>query len=352
MTGIRGHLWPAVAGVLALALVALALAWGWRRLPGAALAPAAAPAASSPVTVVDGTTVVRLGLAAQRRSGLRAEPLAPAAPPAGAVTYGTVMDLRPLVDWASKLSGAAAQAQAARAQAGAAEADADRTRALYRDDRNASLKSLQAARAAADQAKANADAAAAALAALRSEGRLQFGPALADDFARHPGAAPPDGRLAVVRVAMRPGAPAPRIVEVAYGSAQRHRARWLSPAPQADAQLGADVQLYEVGHALPANASVTIYLAGSASGSPGVFVPLRAVIWYAGQPWVYVQRNDTRFARIALPDAQELPQGFFASEGLHPGQKVVTRGAGLLLSQEQIPPPGSSTACKDPECDD
>jgi multidrug efflux system membrane fusion protein len=350
--GIRRHLWPAVAGALALALVALAVAWGSRRGPDAALATAPAPSASGPVAVVDGTTVVRLGLAAQRRSGLRAEPLAPAAPPAGTVTYGTVMDLRPLVDWASKLSGAAARAQAAQAQAGADEAEVERTRALYRDDRNASLKSLQAAQATAEQAKANADAAAAALDALRSEGRLQFGPSLADDTARHPGAVPRDGRLAVVRVAMRPGAAAPRCVEVAYGSAQRHRARWLSPAPQADAQLGADVQLYEVDRALPAHASVTVYLCRSASGSPGVFVPLPAVVWYADQPWVYVLRDDTHFARVALPDARELPQGFFASEGLQPGQKVVTRGAGLLLSQEQIPPPGSSTACKDPECDD
>lgn len=350
--GIRRHVCPAVAGVLALALIALAVAWGLRPGPDAAIATAPAFAASGPVAVVDGTTVVKLGLAAQRRSGLRAEPLAPAAPPAGTVTYGTVMDLRPLVDWASKLSGAAAQAQATRTQAAVAEADLERTRALYRDDRNASLKSLQAAQAAADQAKANADAATAALAALRSEGRLQFGRALADDIARHPEAVPRDDRLAVVRVAMRPGAPVPRRAEVAYASAQRHPARWLSAAPQAYAKLGAEVQLYEVDHALPAHASVTVYLAGPASGSPGVFVPLPAVVWYAGQPWVYLQRDDTHFARLPLPDAQELPQGFFASEGLHPGQKVVTRGAGLLLSQEQIPPPGSSTACKDPECDD
>lgn len=320
--------------------------------PAAAVAPAPPPAApaSRPISVIDGMTVVELSLAMQRRAGVQSQPLRLAAAPVGATTNGVVLDLQPLVVWASKLTGAEATAAAARAQAQAADADLARTRALYRDDQIVSLKSLQAAQSSAALATANARAAEAALKALRSEGRLTFGEAIASDIEHHAGLSLRDH--AVIRVAMTSAGLAPRTVQVAYGSGQPAPARWLSRAPQADAQLGADVQLYEADRALPADASVVVHLPGAASVGQGIFVPLQAVVWYADQPWVYVQRDPTHFARVALIDAQEQPEGFFVPQGLRAGQQVVTRGAGLLLSQEQTPPPGSGSGCKDPECDD
>ena len=88
----------------------------------------------------------------------------------------------------------------------------------------------------------------------------------------------------------------------------------------------------------------------SAQTTQGTFVPSSAVVWYAGQPWVYVQDRPTRFARRPLGRAAEAAGGFFVTEGLQPGERVVTGGAGLLLSEEQRPPPGGA-GCKDPECD-
>jgi membrane fusion protein, multidrug efflux system len=83
----------------------------------------------------------------------------------------------------------------------------------------------------------------------------------------------------------------------------------------------------------------------------GVFVPLSAAIWYADQPWAYVRRDASHFARVPLLQATETSDGYIAHGGIAAGASVVTQGAGLLLSQEQTPPPNAAP-CKDPECDD
>ena len=341
------------AGV-AVAFIALCAACDTDEPSGAAARSAqpAASAASSPVAVVDGVTVVEVSLAAQRSGGIAVQPLVAASAPAGATSDAIAADLQPLADWWARLSAARSQAAAAQAQAAAANADLARTRALHDDDRNASLKSLQAAQAAADAANAGAQAAQAALQGLRRQGALQFGAGLADDRGRDEHDALLSGRHAILRVAIPPGQPAPRAATASCGGGPRLAARWIAASPQADAQLGADVQLYETDRPLPANASCSVAFAAPASANRGVLVPPEAVLWFADQPWVYVRRDATHFARTALPGAIEQPQGFFAPASLAAGAQVVTRGAGLLLAQEQAPPPGGGTACKDPECDD
>ena len=92
------------------------------------------------------------------------------------------------------------------------------------------------------------------------------------------------------------------------------------------------------------------YLPTSAAAVQGVVVPSGAVVWYAGQPWAYVQAGPTRFARRPLGQAAETDGGFFVTGDLKAGDRVVTSGAQLLLSEEQRPP-STGAGCKDPECD-
>lgn len=343
-------------GAISLALLVLVVAgtgaawWFNRRVPDTT---SSTPPPAGAVSVVDGVTVVQLAAAVQRRSGLVAAPVAAAEVASESTVYGVVVDLQPLVDWHARFVTATAQAQAARSQQAAAEAELERTRALYDDARNASRKALDAAQASAQRERAAAQAAAAMLDALREQAAQQFGPVLA-------GWAVADGadlrRLLGRRdsiVAIAPGAQVqapPRALSVAMGGGARLPATWLSAAPQADARLGAGLQWYRVAAPLPANANVQAFLPATV-GRQGVFVPSQAVIWYADQPWTYVRRDASHFARVPLLGATETDGGFVAPAGIAPGQQVVTQGAGLLLSQEQLPPPGAP-ACKDPECDD
>ncbi len=342
--------------VLGAGMLALAGAWLYRApVPaGAAAAAVPAAAASSAVSVVDGLTVVRLAPEVQRRSGLATQTVGAGVPPGGAIAYGTVMDLRPLIDWRGRYEAALAQAAGASAQVGAAAAELARDRKLYDDGQNVSLKAVQVAQASARQASAAADAARALLKALHAEAAQRFGSVVSRWAVQ--GGTPLDRlfsrRAALVRAALPPGlAQPPRTVEVALDDAAAHRATWVSAAAQADPRLGASLQLYETDGGWPAGASVMVRLIGPAAASPGTFVPRDAVVWYAGQPWAYVQRDRSHFARVPLLGAAETADGYVAAVGIAAGTQVVIRGAGLLLSQEQIPPPGG-TGCKDPECDD
>jgi membrane fusion protein, multidrug efflux system len=339
-----------VAAVLAL-LVVVAGAWWFMR--GSAR-PAAAQAGAPPraVSVVNGVTVVEIKPAVQRASGLQEQAIGPAAASeAGATIYGVVLDLQPLLDWRGKEAAARAQDEAAKAQWAVARAELQRQRLLRADDQNASLKAVQAAQAEEARAHSAASAADASLRALQADALQQFGPVLAGWARTGQGAMPQLAaqHASLVGMALGERTP-PSTLQVSAGAGPRRTASWIGRAARADPRLGAGLQVYLVPASLPANASVIASLAAPAAPN-GVFVPLSAVIWYADQPWAYVRRDASHFARVPLLQATETPDGYFAHGGIASGASVVTQGAGLLLSQEQTPPPNAAP-CKDPECDD
>ncbi len=343
----RTQAYVAGAALLLAALAAGAAWWTWER-DHAKASPSAALEGS--VTVVDGVTVVRVDPAVQRRSGITSEParIATRAAQANRAVPGVVVDLQPLLDWRGRVAAARAQSQAAHAQWDTSQRELRRTQSLFADDRNASQKELEAARGAEAKDRAQAQAADAASNALQAQGHQQFGPVLT-------GWAAAGGKLDAllarhdVVVAFALGANPPRVIEVDGAPSRRTQGSWIAPAAQADAKLGTGLQLYRVAGPLPVNATV---VGRVPEGAPttGVLVPLPAVVWQAGQPWAYVRRDGSHFARIWLQQSTETQDGFVVPGAIRPGEQLVTQGTQLLLSQEQLPPPGSG-GCKDPECD-
>ncbi|MEO8039269.1 MAG: hypothetical protein ABI794_10900, partial [Betaproteobacteria bacterium] len=119
------------------------------------------------------------------------------------------------------------------------------------------------------------------------------------------------------------------------GGGTRARARLLSAAPGAAPGAIGSTWFYRVGAAgLRSGARVTGYLSTGEGKAKGVIVPERAVVWHAGRPWIYVQRDADRFVRTAVSANRLIPGGWFNTEGLEPGEPVVVTGAQLLLSEE------------------
>lgn len=337
----------AIAILLALAAIAAGWFFGMR---GGDTATPAQP--TGPVTVVDGVTIVQVDPAVQRRSGIATEPAKAVGVEASRkqlAVPGVVIDLQPLIAWRSRVVAGRAQQSAAQSQVDASDQELQRTRALYADAQNASRKALEAAQAAQARDRAQLDAAAASVRAIEEEGRLQFGPALtaSGETKRQVSEALLGRRESLVAVAIAPGLAPPSRLDIEAPGRQTLAGTWLSAAAAADPRLGAGLQLYRVPAFLPANTAVTAYLGADVSG---VLVPLPAVIWQAGQPWAYLRRDRSHFARTALLEAKETREGFVVPHAIRPGEEVVTQGAQLLLSQEQLPPPGGS-GCRDPECD-
>jgi multidrug efflux system membrane fusion protein len=325
---------------------------------------APAPAASAPgVQTIDGETVVTVAPAVQRASGIDVAPLAPPAFAAERIAYATFIDPQPLFDLGARLAAARADRDGIRAQAEASQAEAARMQALYDDDRNVSLKSVQGARAAARADQARLRAAETTQNGVATSLRQQFGAPLAN------AAAAPDGGLfrqlsdglaAVVRVTLPAGDNTPAPPRIAIDAPDGHRipARKLSAAPQIDPLIQGASDFYLAERALPAGSRAIAHMADPAPAGKGagLLLPAGALIWYGGQRWAYVRTAADRFTRRpALPaDAAAAAgdAGIIVASGFRAGDEVVVRGAQLLLSEEQRPQ-GIATQCKDPpECDD
>ncbi len=314
-------------------------------------------AQSQRVQIVNGETVVIVPTDVQRASHIDVEPLSASAFQPENTAYATVIDLQSFFDLRNRVAAARADRESMWAQADASRAQYERNRVLFEDDRNVSQKSLQDARAVMQTNQAKLQAAEAAQNGLDATLRQQFGDALASAAM----ASVSDllqrlltGRAVVLRVTLlaNDGASAPAQITVDGLDGQPIPARKLSASPQSDPAIQGDPWFYAAERALPIGTRTTAHVPSGDKSTPGLLIPESAVVWYGGQPWVYVRTDADRFTRRYVPSASAVDHGFVVTGSFRAGEEVVTRGAQLLLSEE-LRPPGIATQCKDPpECDE
>jgi hypothetical protein len=66
----------------------------------------------------------------------------------------------------------------------------------------------------------------------------------------------------------------------------------------------------------------------------GVVIPAAAAVMSEGKYWCYVEKKPGAFERIELDTSKPTPDGYFVTEGVAAGDKVVTTAAGQLLAKE------------------
>lgn len=72
----------------------------------------------------------------------------------------------------------------------------------------------------------------------------------------------------------------------------------------------------------------------------GVEIPSAAVVIFAGQSWCYIETAPGTYERKLVTLDHPTTDGFLAKTGFAPGQRVVVRGASMLLSREAGPGDG------------
>ncbi|GAP38451.1 hypothetical protein [Piscinibacter sakaiensis] len=378
------------------------------------------PVASHLDDAAEGPPAVLLGRRAQQRLGL-----AVAAPLEARLSlrephWLSVVDPQPLAQAREQLRLARAAVAQAAATAQASEAERQRVQALFDDDRNASQRQLEQARAQARIDQAQARAAEARLEgqqeALRAawgrelaasvepggpraadRGRADAttaGPATADRVAAllagrlvllrlvQPAdvADPPPARLELPPARPGPVPPAAAAAAEADGPARSpdappgRIARRLAALPAGagaapEASAGGRQWLYLApGGGLAVGQRLLAHGAGDGAAREGLLVPAAAIVWHAGQPWIYVRESGRdedegaeaapapaspsasmpgagaaarpaeavakdRFQRRALPAARRVGEQWFVP-GLSEDDPVVVRGAQVLLSEE------------------
>jgi hypothetical protein len=292
------------------------------------------------VSTEDGETVVKLDQATQEKSGIATSLLKAVSHQEEMKAYGLVMDLRPLVDLRNSFAMAKAQVAKAGASLDASRKEYERLK-LLQENQNISAKVFQAAEAAWRSDQANAEAAETALHVLTEAARQRWGAVLAqwlfDDAkgferliqrqdvllqitfppASRPSTTPgnarvqtPEGRLAPVSLVSPAPSTDPRIQGMSFFYAAQAQMSGLLP--------GMNVLAY-----VPRGSQVR-----------GVIVPAGAVVWWQGEAWIYVQKGSDHFVRRGIATEMPVENGWFVGKGLAPGDRVVVRGAQLLLSEE------------------
>ncbi len=278
-----------------------------------------------------GNVVVAIQPAAQKAMGLATMKLDAVVRPVEVEAYGFILDPAPLSKLNSDLVSARAALDASRAQY-------LRSRRLYREQKNVSLRDLQGAQASylADQSRLDAleqrlrDEWGAEIAQMEPAYRSQLISALIDR------------RQALARATVPAGKVLDRLPASAEVVVLGHERRPLSAravyyAPQIDRNMQGQSFLLRLNadrFLLLPGAAISAALPVSSAREHGVMVPRSSVVRHAGKDWVYQALSADSFTRREIRPAQILPDGYFVIDNLRPGARVVVTGAQSLLSEE------------------
>jgi hypothetical protein len=278
-----------------------------------------------------GHVFIAIGRSAQKEIGISTEILRPVVRPLEVEAYGFVLDPAPL----SKLNAELASAQAS---LDASSAQYRRTKRLYGEQKNASLRDLQSAEATYlnDQAR---------VAALEQQLRDAWGREIAQmDFRARSElvSALIDRREVIMRVTAPIGEmidDSSRSAEVSVIGHERQplAARAVYDAPTVDERMqGQAFLLLIVTREFPIRpgTAVSARLPTSGKSEHGVIVPRAAVVRFAGKEWVYRELTGDRFERREIVPAESTSEGYFVTENVAPGMQIVVLGAETLLSEE------------------
>lgn len=280
------------------------------------------PAPTDGLLHLDADAVTRAGLETFTASESRFERTARG--------FGRVLDPLPIVD-------AVAVVEAARAADAAAAAERVRMENLARDEQNASLRDLANARTVAARAQADLAMARARLVAQIGP-RLAREPELVDLAARLA-----DGRASLIRIDVSGSEPAPApergVTLTTYppSTSGSIEFRFAGPAAVVDPALPGHALLFLATANAPA--AGTTVVADCATADPpaiGVEIPGEALVYHAGEPFVFVERSANTFERRAVETVARDDGSLFVSKGLEPGTRVVAVGAAQLLSAELL----------------
>ena len=75
-------------------------------------------------------------------------------------------------------------------------------------------------------------------------------------------------------------------------------------------------------------------MTASAGAAGDVEIPGAAVIRAEGKAWVYIEQAAGQYVRYEVTTDRPAPSGWLAGLPFHAGDRVVTRGAEVLFSEE------------------
>jgi len=284
------------------------------------------------------TLQLHVSEAMQKASDLRVEPLTPADAATESAAWGVVLPTAGLTEARMKLD----QAQQELTQSGLlvdrAQQESERQSLLWREGANVAKKAVDQAKHDLDEAEQKRKAARSARETLRDAIRAEWGNDLLVALEDPKGGVlsavlAGDSRLLLIAEG--------RFNEATIALAEQPEikmaARRLGTAPQAEAGTGHATWFWIASSQQLRTGQRVRLIPASLKRTGKVRIPESAVVWQAGQPWVFIQTDKEKFERRAVNLGAPVPGGWQLESALAIGTPVVTQGAQLLLSEESRP---------------
>jgi hypothetical protein len=277
----------------------------------------------------NGQTVVNLDPGAQKLIGLETTPLKAATLAPEIMGYGRVLDPAQLLNLSSGVA-------SARAALEASNKEYQRMKALFTQGENASVRAVETAEAVMTRDQ---------IALKTAEAQLVsgWGKAIVEQpdlpgFVR----ALASLDTVLVRIDLPAGELAKEMPKgarlVLPGAKQVVEAQLLGRTTTTDLQIQGEGFLCLATNAsgrLSPGLAITGFLQLPGEPLRGVVVPEAAVVRTAERAWAYVQTGDASFTRREINLARPVADGWFATTGASPNDRIVTVGAQTLLSEER-----------------
>ena len=293
------------------------------------------------ISTENGQTVLTLDSPTQKRLGLEVTTVVETVTRAQATFPAVVLSVQDLTAFRNTYIAAQTQVQKARVEAEVAHKEYTRLKTLFEENQNTSEKSLQSAEATLRVNEADVHAGQQELRLQESVASQQWGTVVAKWAVE---GSPElqhilDQSEVLVQMTVPSGTSygAPKMISLEIPGGTRAQATFVSTFPRVDPRIQGRSFLY-LAHAHPSLTPGVNLLAHLSVGSPmkGLIVPTSAVVWSEGKAWVYQQTAADRFTRRAVPTDIAVERGFFVGDEFSPGDKLVTRGAQALLSEELL----------------
>ncbi len=294
----------------------------------------------SHVSVENGSTVIILDQQTQEREGIRVAPVTRASMRAELRGTAVLLAVNDLATLRNNYVAARTKLQRDQVDLSVSRSQYERTKTLYEQNQNMSLKAMQDAEATYrnNQAQVSADVQEAKL--QLDTVRQRWGGVIADWIASNRSILDSalEQREFLAQVIFPPGevAKPPATLSLTTPGNRLVQARFISPLPQVNQQIQGISFLYlvpdQTGLAVGMNLVVLVPVGPRLNGT---VVPESAIVWWQGKAWAYLESPANTFTRREVPTDNPLSSGHFVpGSTFPPATKLVTAGAQALLSEE------------------
>lgn len=305
--------------------------------------PRTAPATPPPaqISFENGEVILTMDEQAQKRLGIEVTPLGGSSNRPEANVPAAVLSVQDLASFRNSYVSALSQIEKNRVDIDVARKQYTRAKSLFDSDQNISAKTLESAEGTLRALETEQHSAEQQLSLQGSMAEQQWGNVVAK-WATD-GSPELDRVLSTRDVLIQVTLPfdqnyaAPKTIQVEVPGRTRAEATLISAFPRVDPRIQGRSFLYSAPAQQDLTPGVNLVSHFSVGNfTHGVLVPSTAVVWSEGKAWAYLQTSARQFSRRAVPSDSPVDKGYFVTAGFAASDKVVTKGAQSLLSEEAV----------------